>query len=371
MERRRVVLIGVVGMSPAVLSETVWALAHEEEPVVVDEVVAITTVQGAASIRMQLLESGAWHRLVQALADDGVDIAGKLAFGASDSIRVIGDGQRDFTDIVSPGENELAADFILKVLRQYTEDADVTVIASIAGGRKTMSALMLSCMSLLGREQDRVCHVLVNPPYEQRLDPPFFFPERGVVHRQGDAEYASEDAVPLLSDIAFVRVRGWYEQESGRQPASYSRMVQLFRKSALPALNYPVVTLDCSNGSVSAGEKNTKLNCTQFALLFIVASWLTEGRYPTSWNDLLDDMDELHDLSGVPANVVWWHDFAEKDVDVNRFNHWANDARNRLAEIIDKRLCEGLIPKLRGRQIDVYPSDRIRFVNTEWMKRGT
>jgi hypothetical protein len=199
------------------------------------------------------------------------------------------------------------------------------------------------------------------------LDPPFFFPERGGVHRQGDAEYASEDAVPLLSDIAFVRVRGWYEQESGRQPASYSSMVQLFRKSSLPALNYPVVAVGCRDGVVSVSGKAVKLSCTQFALLYVILKRMVQEARPSSWNDLLDEMDELHDLQGVPQNIVWWHDFAEKDVDVGRFNHWANDARNRLAEIMDKRLCEGLIPKLRGGQAEVYPADKIRFSNDDWI----
>ena len=35
---KSVVLVGVVGMNPAVLTETVWALAHESKPVVVDEI---------------------------------------------------------------------------------------------------------------------------------------------------------------------------------------------------------------------------------------------------------------------------------------------------------------------------------------------
>ena len=128
---------------------------------------------------------------------------------ASDSIRVLGDGKSDFGDIATPAQNDAAADFILKVLRQYTEDPGSRVIASIAGGRKSMSALMISCMSLLGRTQDRVCHVLVNEPYEQQMDPPFLFPEGGGRHVLDGKTYRSENARPVLSDIPFVRVRGW------------------------------------------------------------------------------------------------------------------------------------------------------------------
>ncbi len=39
----RTILIAGMGTSPAVLTETVWALAHQEQPVVLDGVVALVT----------------------------------------------------------------------------------------------------------------------------------------------------------------------------------------------------------------------------------------------------------------------------------------------------------------------------------------
>ena len=39
----RTTLIAGMGTSPAVLTETVWALAHQAQPVVPDEIVVITT----------------------------------------------------------------------------------------------------------------------------------------------------------------------------------------------------------------------------------------------------------------------------------------------------------------------------------------
>ncbi len=133
MEDFRVVLVGVVGMSPAVLSETAWALAQENPPIIPDEVVAITTLDGRERIREQLFgKDTVWEKLREALAIP----ATKLCFGAENSIAVIGDGNQSFSDIATPVENEQAADFILKTLRQYTENPYVTVVASIAGGAK-------------------------------------------------------------------------------------------------------------------------------------------------------------------------------------------------------------------------------------------
>ena len=50
----QIILLAVTGMSPAVLTETVWALAKETPPVIPDRVVVITTTQGRAAIEQNL-----------------------------------------------------------------------------------------------------------------------------------------------------------------------------------------------------------------------------------------------------------------------------------------------------------------------------
>ena len=48
---KRTVLIAGMGTSPAVLTETVWALAHQKKPVVPDEIVVLTTKAGKDALR--------------------------------------------------------------------------------------------------------------------------------------------------------------------------------------------------------------------------------------------------------------------------------------------------------------------------------
>lgn len=246
------ILVAVVGESPAILTETVWALAREEPPVVPEEVIAITTLTGKSKIIETLFgDDAVWEGLRRTL---GKGAEGKLRFGAEDSIKVIGDGHESYADIATPRQNEQAADFILRTLRQYTEDPSTTVIASIAGGRKTMSALMLACMSLLGREQDRVCHVLADEKYiGQNRD--FCFPKN---------KREEKAAAIQLSDIPFIRVRGWYEQESGKVPASYSHMVSLFRKAGPEAVVEQPVVFDPKAKTLWIGDADIRLSENEF-----------------------------------------------------------------------------------------------------------
>lgn len=245
----KVVLIACVGMSPAVLTETVWALAQENPPVVPDEVVVITTVRGKKDIREKLLDSGEWRRLRELLG-----YSDKLRFGADSSIQILGDGVRDFDDVMTAGENEAAADFMLRTVRQYTEDPSCRIIASIAGGRKTMSALMLSCMSLLGRELDRVCHVLANDDFI-RSRPDFLFPEN-----PGEVEAAAVQ----LADLPFVRVRGLYEKTMGEAPSSYSVLVARLRKALPPAVVELPVVFYRESHQLKIGERLISLSKNEF-----------------------------------------------------------------------------------------------------------
>jgi len=270
------VLFAVLGMSPSVLTETVWALAGERDKRLPDRVVVLTTSEGRKKLARDLFDSGrgpgGWERLRKALKARGLDSAGRLQFGpAADHVRLFPapSGAGDLADIATSADNLAAADFILRELRAFTENPDTTVLASIAGGRKTMSALLMSCMSLLGREQDRVLHVLVNPPYDTPLDPPFLFPERGVRHATRDGKaLRSNDARIELIDVPFVRMRGWYEGAFRSAPPGYAALVSGVQRKAPPAAVRPSLTLDRRGGQLLvAGNSATYFSASEFTVL--------------------------------------------------------------------------------------------------------
>ncbi len=180
---KKAVLVSVVGTTPSILTETAWALAHRDVPVVPDEVVAITTKNGKSRLAETLLEGGVWNDMLACLKREGIDVEGRLVFGSA-SIHAIPDVRGNEIDDLRTGEDNLrAADFMLAQLRQFTEDCGTELHVSIAGGRKTMSALMFSCMTLLGRDCDKVYHVLLPTELEGGSEPPFYFPKKGTRYK--------------------------------------------------------------------------------------------------------------------------------------------------------------------------------------------
>lgn len=238
--KHETVLFAVSGMSPAVLTETVWALAQEHKPVCPSRVVVLTTTAGRAALVRELLTpvAGAtsiWEDLRSALARRR-RLAG-LAFDESDIVlfkrRDPKTGKAyELDDIATPADNEIAADTILEELRRYTENPDVRLVASLAGGRKTMGALLFGCMSLLGRETDRLTHVLVGEPYDRPLLPRFYFPAQRIQRlRLPDGGFVrAVDAQIGLADLPFVPLRNRFT-DLGSLPGTYGRLVTRFSRA--------------------------------------------------------------------------------------------------------------------------------------------
>jgi CRISPR-associated protein (TIGR02584 family) len=236
-----IVLLAVTGISPAILTETVWALAQGNPPVLPDRVVVLTTTVGKEQIERELFtpqphfnDQCGWDCLREKLQERGHDVKGHLRFDPGSDLHILTRWDESshrnlfLSDIRTADDNEAVADCILEFVRGIVESPDTRLIASIAGGRKTMGTLLYACMTLVGREEDRLTHVLVNEPFDDaRLSPRFYFPE------QSSAELTTPDNKTVLAaeahidlaDVPFVPLRNLFARELGRMPGRFSALV--------------------------------------------------------------------------------------------------------------------------------------------------
>lgn len=195
------ILLAVTGMTPQVVTETLYGLVEKGESWP-DRLVIITTRQGASRVQEGLFEHGHLARLCQALdrpllTPDRVSI--HMVPGA--------DGN-PVDDARTLDDHESLADFIMDQVRRLTANDDCAVHASIAGGRKTMTFYLGYAMSLFGRPQDRMSHVLVSEGFESHPD--FYFPTRDsrLITLPDGSRLDMRDARVNLADIPFIRQRG-------------------------------------------------------------------------------------------------------------------------------------------------------------------
>ena len=203
---RRKILICVAGLSPQIITESIYTLAVHQSWIP-DELYVITTNDGAEQVKNSLLPEGrGWlPRLITEY--DLTDIA----FYEDHILVIEGENNQPLDDIRSVKENDYAGDYITEVIKRFTNCNDKTELhVSIAGGRKTMGFYLGYALSLYGRKQDKLSHVLVNAPFENSRD--FFYPRKETdvisvyINRKEQFKDASLAEV-TLAEIPFVRLR--------------------------------------------------------------------------------------------------------------------------------------------------------------------
>jgi CRISPR-associated protein (TIGR02584 family) len=270
----RRILFAVTGLSPQVVTETVYALAtgdpaHRWVPT---EIQIATTLEGAERARLALLsDSPGWFRRLA--AEYGLP---DIRFDES-SVHTLHDREgRPLPDIRSPEDNLAAADLIVARIRELTSDPDSAVHVSIAGGRKTMGFYAGYALTLFGRPQDRLSHVLVSEPFESSWE--FFYPAlqpRVVRVRESSLADASQARVTLAM-IPFVSLRDDLPESLLSGQASFEETVEAARASRAPRR----LQLDATRLTVNAAGREFRLPPSQFALLAMFAFRAERGRPP-------------------------------------------------------------------------------------------
>lgn len=274
----RRILLCVAGLSPQIVTETLYALTVTGEPrFVPTEIHLLTTAEGAQRARLTLLsdDPGWFHRLRQ---DYGLP-AIRFALDAIHILRAADGCPLD--DIREPADNEAIADAITATVRELTADPDGAVHASIAGGRKTMGFYLGYALSLFGRPQDRLSHVLVSGPFES--NPNFFYPapvERVIFATGPDQRpLDASSATVTLAAIPFVRLRDGLQESLLREGASFGDAV----RKAQHNLAAPSLTLDTATCRVRCGETVLRLTPISFAWLAWFARRALAGLPPLHW----------------------------------------------------------------------------------------
>lgn len=188
-------LLATTGASPQVVTETLYAIHHENQQWP-DDIYLITTSFGKTKAVEGLLEQKHLQRLCDEL---GRPIP---AFDAAHILVTPGADGTEVEDARSVADHEALANFIMEQVRDMTADSARTLHASLAGGRKTMTFYMGYAMSLFGRIQDTLSHVLISEGFEGL--PEFWFPTTAKAHRQLDNRGQKLDAANAQVTLAFI-----------------------------------------------------------------------------------------------------------------------------------------------------------------------
>ncbi|MBV6479135.1 MAG: hypothetical protein HGGPFJEG_01896 [Ignavibacteria bacterium] len=242
------ILICVSGLSPQIITETLFALSVKNK-ITIDEIIIVTTKVGKDLILGKIPYSVNNKKVYIKLSDKikelcklfklkEINLSAKNVIEATEENISLYDIRTDEHNILFPNR-------ICEVIRENSEDNNTTLHCSISGGRKTMSVFMGYALSLFGRNQDKLYHVLTKEENEKnRL---YFFPSKA--NKKSEIE---------LSNIPFVRLRGILKDKSQFLKSNFSEIVRI-TQNELSKFSSGKLYIDVNRREIWFGL-NAKLN---------------------------------------------------------------------------------------------------------------
>lgn len=248
--RKKHILIAVVGMTPQVVTETLYALMVQRT-IPIAEVFIITTTAGRESVQRAPGVAQQMAALCQRyhLRQPEFDLERNVLVAREESVELF--------DIRSDRDNVLFPNVITDFIRKHTDDQRTVIHCSIAGGRKTMSVAAAFALSLFGRANDKLYHVLVSKEFE---DARKYFPD-----------HPDEDKHLVLSEIPYIRLREKLPLLREHPRALYSELVAIAQERIDEMEHLPPLIFETTTRSVRIGAKRIQFQPFDFAFYLFVA----------------------------------------------------------------------------------------------------
>ena len=360
-------LLATTGASPQVVTETLHAIHHEnlQWP---DDIYLITTSFGKKAAVKGLLEEGHLQRLC-------IELNRPMpAFSGNHVLVTPGADGTEVEDARSLPDHEALANFIMTKVRDYTQGGQGSLHASLAGGRKTMTFYIGYAMSLFGRAQDTLSHVLVSEGYENIPD--FWFPTQSEAHRYVDNRGRKLDASTAevtLAPIPFIRHRRNLPQVllQSDSTVQFADLVQLInlgenRQDIRVSVDLPAQTLRVHNENNTLNVEIT-LGLLELAFYTFMARATLKGE--TDWTrpskdkrdaffakvlleDLLplcglacsdDPLDNVNRLSNYNTMHTRFKSDTIEALRCGIAQNWFDSRKNKITRALTEKLPENLV----------------------------
>lgn len=365
MAKVKTVMVAMTGMSPAVITETIWALYKEKPDWVPDKVLVYTTQKGQKVFNemVRSSQSGAksiWEQLTAKIGKPDMKIK---------TVLFLDDKDIALEDIATSDQQLLVADQLLDAIRNLKNPcADpCRIVASIAGGRKSMSALMYAAMTYGADEEDIITHVLADENASNCRS--FFFPEQKeqkLKNGKNQQDFTAKKVHLELAEIPFAPLRSLVGSAVEDANGSFATLVGRARKR-LRYINVEDTRIRLSQSECVAtiNSKPISLPEEQYALLAILVVFRLEEQGAVGKRMGTEDLAEggrileyLKNQKVLPKQVLerWSFQFYKQ---WQAGNTWPGDI-NRQKSYLKKSLTEAGFTHVCE---DVFAHGKMGFVN--------
>ncbi len=297
------ILLAALGTTPQIITESLYHLMVQQG-IRIHEIHLITTTEGKSKAEKQLFNNGqgAFYQFCREYGFSSTEVYTKFHVIANDQ-------SLHLSDIRTTEDNQIAANFFLNVVKNLTARADTRIFATIAGGRKTMSAYLYLTMQLLGREKDTLYHVLVHPESIES-NPNFFFPTANVEEMQFQDRQGQLFTVPVnqiridMAEIPFVKLSNILNTDILQMVRTYQDLVTYTQSEIDNAYFEPYLKVDIERKMLIIQERDNtwevRLHPTEMCLYKLLCE---KGELNPAVTETADKLAEYHKKYYAIANV--------------------------------------------------------------------
>lgn len=191
------------GLSPQVITESLYYFNHSKNPIKIDEVHVITDSTGSKLIKNNLFTGPGWFH--QYLKDYDID-NNAITFNMGNVHILLDQNGIPLKDLVTVEANSAAVSQIFNIVEKLTEDSNNRIIANIAGGRKTMSVILGQAMQFYANQHDLLTHVIIEEKYLRLID--FFYPPPNKIEKIINGKNVNLSKIKIfVNELPFVRLK--------------------------------------------------------------------------------------------------------------------------------------------------------------------
>ena len=256
------ILLCITGGSPQVVTETLYCLITQDKPYIPTHIIIVSTTKGINDARRQLeaIDSeedkyegkSIMEEFCKVMHDE---LQGKKYSEKNGNIEYHTLKRKDgseLNDILSTADSEATANYIVELIKRLCsieDNANIkhTLHVSIAGGRKTMSFYAGYALSLFGRNNDKLSHVLIEsdggttPSTFEKIQT-FYFPKqirplkKDPKTKDVIKEIHANDAKLALTEIPIVKLhsqlpREFIKNDGNNTSPNYEEIVKRFQRA--------------------------------------------------------------------------------------------------------------------------------------------
>lgn len=168
MSKQKNILVCALGLTPQIVTESLYALSVQQQ-IIIDEIYILTTSRGKKVISGK--DEAAFTPktpLEKEIKNLCKTYNLKLPKFSNTPKHVITAKEEalDLPDIRDDNHNILFPNKAAEFIRQLTSTPSNILYCSISGGRKTMGVHLAAALSIFGREQDKLLHILTAEEFE-------------------------------------------------------------------------------------------------------------------------------------------------------------------------------------------------------------